>query len=140
MTKAITKVDGRTKNGTKIDLAKVIQLKEVHNMSYAQIGKQLGYSAPYVMKTYRKFKELLPSVNDSGFYTEHRADLINSVETKMLLEMANEDRLKKASVNNVAYAFQQLHNARRLEQDKSTANVGVSIQSRLSKALKGKDK
>ena len=60
---------------------------------------------------------------------------MNGVELKMLENLADDGRLKKASVNNLAYAFQNLHNARRLESGQSTANVGINIESRLSKAI-----
>ena len=42
---------------------------------------------------------------------------------------SDEEKLKKASLNNVAYAFNQIHTARRLEQGLSTGNVAISIES-----------
>ena len=36
-------------------------------------------------------------------------------------------KVQKASLNNVAYAFSQIHTARRLEEDKSTSNQSVKV-------------
>jgi len=50
-------------------------------------------------------------------------------------EYDGEEKLKKASINNVAYAFQNIHNAKRLESGQSTSNIGISIEAKLAKAL-----
>lgn len=43
----------------------------------------------------------------------------------MIASLADPEKLAKASLNNVAYAFQQVHTARRLEEGKSTENKSI---------------
>jgi hypothetical protein len=60
------------------------------------------------------------------------------MEWTLLRDMVDSDKRKRASLNNVAYAFQNIHNARRLESNQSTSNVAVDIQERLRRAKKRK--
>ena len=129
------KLDGRTKNGKPIDVMQVIKLREVNGLSYGQIGKHLGYSVPHISRVYRKFRKLLPSADILNAYKSSRIDLLNSMELKLLQNLNNEDKLKDASLNNVAYTIGQVSNLRRLEAGQSTANIGISIEAKLAKAL-----
>ena len=55
----------------------------------------------------------------------------------MLQDLSSEDKRAKASLNNVAYAFNQIHTARRLEEGKSTAGgVTVNIELTYQEATK----
>ena len=124
--KSQNKIDKRTKNGKKLDLAEVIKLKDVNNLSYNQIGKQLGYSGPYIHKAYNKFKDLVQDTDTSNNFSDNRVRILSSIEMNMLQDMVNVDKREKASLNNVAYAFNQIHTARRLEEGKGTAG-GVTV-------------
>ena len=121
-----TKIDKRTKNGKKLDLAEVIKLKDVNNLSYNQIGKQLGYSGPYIHKAYNKFKDLVQDTDTSNNFSDNRVRILSSIEMNMLQDMVDKDKRTKASLNNVAYAFNQIHTARRLEEGKGVAG-GVTV-------------
>ena len=44
----------------------------------------------------------------------------------MVQAMMDPESIAKASLNNRAYAFTQVHNARRLEEGKSTSNVSYA--------------
>ena len=121
-----TKIDKRTKNGKKLDLSEVIKLKDVNNLSYNQIGKQLGYSGPYIHKAYNKFKDLVQDTDTSNNFSDNRVRILSSIEMNMLQDMVDKDKRTKASLNNVAYAFNQIHTARRLEEGKGTAG-GVTV-------------
>ena len=59
---------------------------------------------------------------------------VNEGKLPVLGKLMEEGKLKSASLNNVAYAFQQVMNARRLESGQSTSNIGISIEQRLAKA------
>jgi hypothetical protein len=129
------KVDGRTKNGKRIDIMQVIKLRDVNGLSYGQIGKHLGYSVPHISRVYRKFKELLPSTEILTTYNDNRTSLLSGIELKLLEQLHKDDKLKDASLNNVAYTIGQVSSLRRLESGQSTANIGIKIEGRLAKAL-----
>lgn len=122
------KPDGRTKHANKLDIRKVIKLKDVNGLSIAEISRQLGYSEPYIHKVYKDFRKLMPSAEVSETYDTNRASLLSGMEYKLLENLAKEEKLSKASLNNVAYAFNQIHTARRLEEGKATGGVTVNIE------------
>ena len=140
------KLDKRIKkgrNGKKLDIMQVLKLRDVHGLKWADISKQLGYSEPYIIKVYQDFRKIMPSHEISESYDANRTNLLSGMEYKMLQNMSNEDKLQKASLNNVAYAFNQIHSARRLEEGKGvaggvTVNIEVAYQeaTELSKALR----
>ena len=59
---------------------------------------------------------------------------------QLMASLLDPERLAKASLNNVAYAFTQIHQAGRLEQGKTTENIGVLSRyiSQSNKELFGK--
>ena len=120
------KIDKRTKNGKKLDIRKVLKLKDVNGLSFAEIARALDYSEPYIHKVYKAFKSFMPSGEISESYETNRSNLLSGMEYKLLQNLAKEDKLKKASLNNVAYAFNQIHTARRLEEGKGIAG-GVTV-------------
>ena len=69
------------------------------------------------------FKSVFRNLVDVDSYRAHRVRLLEAAEFTLLQSMMNEEKLAKASVNNLAYAYAQLHTARRLEQGASTSNV-----------------
>jgi hypothetical protein len=58
-------------------------------------------------------------------YRKHRTELFTVTERQLMASLTDADKLAKASLNNVAYAFQQIHTARRLEEGKSTENKSI---------------
>ena len=70
------------------------------------------------------------SCNDAGSQTAgripwSRIQILTGIEAELLRHLADPDRLKKASINNLAYAFYQINNARRLEEGRSTQNLDM---------------
>ena len=62
-------------------------------------------------------------------------ELLSAAEFELLRKLVDAGKIEKASLNNMAYAFSQIHTARRLEDGKTTSNVGVAVEVRLAKAL-----
>lgn len=50
---------------------------------------------------------------------------MSAAEEQLIASLLDPDKIAKASLNNVAYAFQQIHTARRLEEGKSTENKSI---------------
>ncbi len=58
-------------------------------------------------------------------YRKHKVQILECIEDKLLSELCNPARVKKATLGNVAYAFEKVHIARRLEAGESTQNLGL---------------
>ena len=127
--------DKRTNTGKPIDLKKVLDLKYNKKLSYQEIGDTLGYSKQYIGRVIKHFKSLSLNPDITETYQNNRVHLLNNVELNLLTKFGDEDKLKKATLGNVAYALQNISNLRRLESNQSTQNIGISIQAKLSKAL-----
>ena len=125
-TTGIDPIDKRTKNGKKLDVAQVIQLRDVQGLSFPKIGKVTGYDQGYIHRVYTKFKKLVNSTDISTAFADNRVNILNTMELSLLENLSKAEKLKKASLNNVAYAFNQIHTARRLEEGKGTGR-GLSV-------------
>lgn len=60
-------------------------------------------------------------------YEKYQADIIKGKLGKVILSI-DDDRLKTASANNLAYVAKNLHEIYRLETNQSTANVASKVQ------------
>ena len=114
-------VDSRPK-GT--PLRDIVELR-LQGHSGAEIARHLGISKQAVSK---RLKGLMGKLDGDRLeaYRAHRVALLESIEEGLLSELVNPDRVKKATLVNVAYAFTQLHNARRLEAGESTENLSLA--------------
>jgi predicted DNA-binding protein YlxM (UPF0122 family) len=112
----------------KIDVAKALKLRLQGN-TLEEIGKVFGVTRSAVHDSLQKFEAFTgfakPGVLTA--YSEHRAELFNVVEAHLTASLLDGDALAKASLNNRAYAFKQIHEARRLEMGQSTSNQALSL-------------
>ncbi len=58
-------------------------------------------------------------------YKKNKPTILNAAEMKVLGYLLDDEKLQKANLNNAAYTFTQLTQARRLEEGKSTVNIGL---------------
>ncbi len=70
-------------------------------------------------------------------YQKHKADILAGMQVKILKHI-DEDKLKSASVNNLAYAFQQFYNSERLERGKSLNNIEIHMDIAAIRDMKDK--
>ena len=129
------KIDKRTKNGKKLDIAQVIQLKDTNGLSFSKIGKMLDYSPGYIHKAYNEFKNILPSPEILDTYVQNKDRVFQGVEQKIVANIADEERLSKANVQQLGNVLKNVSNLRRLEAGQTTQNIGVGLEIRLAKAL-----
>ena len=120
------KIDKRTKNGKKLDIAQVIKLRDVQELSFPEIGKIVGYDQGYINRMYHQFKGMVKDADTTNTFTHNRTNILTSMELDLLQNMSKPDKLEKASLNNIAYTYNQIHTARRLEEGKGTAG-GVTV-------------
>lgn len=111
---------------SKIDVGKALKLRLQGN-TLEEIGSIFGVSRSAVHQALQKFTSFTDGFGPGQLtaYSENRADLFNAVEAHLTASLLDERALEKASLNNRAYAFKQIHEARRLEMGQSTGNVSV---------------
>ncbi len=114
-----------------IDVARALELRLKNNLSYGAIGEIMGVSKQAVQKRLSTFTQLLSDPEIDKAYDNAKAEVMTGVERRMLEMIVDPARLEKASVNNIAYAFDKVFQANRLVQGKSTVNQ-QSIQYILS--------
>jgi len=110
---------------TRLDVAQVWKLRVVNRLSLAEIARSLGVAKSTVHAALQRLQKLVPDPDLVKAYEEVRPTLLTAVEYRLIGSLMDEETLQKASLNNRAYAFQQVFNARRLELGESTENVSL---------------
>jgi transcriptional regulator with XRE-family HTH domain len=134
--KALKESDIGKQLDPRIPQDKILTLRYQHNLSYAAIGEQLGCSKSYVAKVLKKFEGLMESPETLEHFRRVRPDLLTAAEFKILRNLVNDTKLKEASANNLAYAFQQIHSARRIEEGLGASDVNINIVNILNEGLR----
>ena len=110
-------------------IAKNVPLRDIVKMRLAghtldQIGDHFGVSHQNISHRLNGALGVLDGDRLNAYRT-NRIAILEQIEEKMLGEICNPARMAKATVGNVAYAFTQVHTARRLESGQSTANISL---------------
>jgi hypothetical protein len=108
-----------------VDLLKAYKLRVINRLSYQEIADALDVPKSSIHRALTDLVTLLPNAEQQRAYEEARPDILTAVEERMIASLVDEEAIAKASLNNRAYAFKQIHEARRLEQNKSTENVSI---------------
>jgi len=109
-----------------IDLVDIYRLRYVNRLSWAEIAKIGNTSAPNVIQRYNRFVANLPEPEEVELYNQQRAELLTQAELTLLKQIFDKEKLAKASINNIAYAFTQVFQARRLESNQSNINIAIA--------------
>lgn len=112
-----------SENRGKIDTAKAFEMRYVRGLKIEEIAKYFGCSSSAVTQKLGRFKGILCEKDEIDTYEEKKSQLLSSVELKLLMKLACPGAIKKATLNNAAYAFTQIHTANRLTKGQSTENV-----------------
>lgn len=107
------------------DVLKAYRLRVLNHLSYQEIADQLGEPKSSVYKALAQLVALTHDQERLRQYEEIRPALLSAAEERMIASLVDEETIAKASLNNRAYAFQQLHTARRLETGQSTQNMSI---------------
>lgn len=116
-----------TTKKNKIDIALAFKLRVQNKLSLQEIADRFGCHKSSISTALRRFIAILPNPEEIQAYVNNKSQLLTGLELTLLTEISSPDKLKAASTNNLAYAFQQLNNANRLEAGKSTLNASVHI-------------
>ncbi len=116
----------------KIDIAEAFRLRVLNKLTLQEIADRFKCHKSSVSKALKRFIAILPDTGEIQAYLDNKSHLLTAVELTLLSELANPEKLKAASLNNLAYSFQNIHNANRLEAGKSTTNAAcvISIEHR----------
>jgi len=113
------------------DRAAALQLRLQRGWSYPEIARHLGIATSTLQDGLGAFKALLDQIQDGvslDTYTRTRRELLTAVEMQLLMDLTDAEKRKKATLGNVAYALQHVHNIRRLESGQSTENISIIMQ------------
>jgi len=105
-----------------VDVSSALDLRLNHGLSYSQIGT-LQQVSPQAI--HQKIKDLLP-IEGIKTYQENRADILSSLQVKLLGEL-DDDRIQKMSGKDLVVSAAVLFDKERLERDLSTDNVSALL-------------
>jgi predicted DNA-binding protein YlxM (UPF0122 family) len=110
----------------RVDVAKALKLR-LQGATLEDIADLQGVTKQAIDQALTKFQPFMRGLEPGQLtaYSEERANLFNVVEQHLTESLLDPDAMAKASLNNRAYAFKQIHEARRLEAGQSTSNISV---------------
>ena len=109
----------------KINLKKALSLRIDNKLSYAQIAKQFNVNKGTLYKALKPFIQLIDNPEALNAYNHNRPAILQALEMEIATNLATPDRLKKATLGNMAYALDKITHARRLEEGQSTENIAI---------------
>lgn len=107
----------------RIDVTKAFELRFKNKLSFQQIADIFQVSKQAVKERIDKFTKFIPDIDELETYRINKADILEAVQLKHVEALHDPERIKKASLNNVAFAFKEVNNAIRLERDEPTQNI-----------------
>jgi hypothetical protein len=96
-----------------------------NNHSFSDIALKYNCTPQAVQQALQPIIKTMLSPQEVSDYKKKKTDLLDSAECKLLGALIDDERIKKASVNNLAYAVQSINNINRLEKGLSTQNISV---------------
>lgn len=108
----------------KIDLDKAVKLKFLHGNTDENIAKIFGTSRQAVTKRLKPFHDILTDQGTLDTFRGNYTNILRNSSFTLMQALHDPDKIEAASLNNVAYAFNTVANHLRLEENKTTDNVG----------------
>ena len=116
------------KSTGRVDVAIALELRLKKGKTIQEIADHFGVCKQAVSQRLRAFMGILQTPDALKAYQNSKTDILSAVELKLVSQLLDGDKLKDASLNNVAYALQNVFNMNRLEQDKSTSNIALALK------------
>lgn len=107
----------------RIDVAKALEMRLKQGRSYQEIADHFGVAKQSAHAALKRFSALILQAGELQAFRSSKADVLESVEAQLLIDLADPARRQKASLNNTAYALGQVSTLTRLEKGQSTSNV-----------------
>jgi predicted DNA-binding protein YlxM (UPF0122 family) len=120
--------DNLPEEPNRIDLALAIDLRFKHNLSYREIAARLGVCHQAVQQRLNSVIKLLGEPDENNAYDKNRAHFLTGIERQLIKQLIDKNKIKKATLGNVAYALDKVNNILRLERGQATNNQAIQIQ------------
>lgn len=114
------------KNGIHTKATRFLDLA-LKNVPPSEISKAIDVPVRTVKDHLAKFRKKFKELGAVKEYEASKQQLLSATELRMLKSLNDESKHKKASLSSVAFAFEKLHQAGRLERNQSTKNLAVSF-------------
>jgi len=125
---------GGSKKGTVKQAVKPAQLSQALHLAalkrpVQEIARAVKLPPSTTCRLLKRYGSWLQELEHIEDYTDTRSQLLTAGELKLFKSMMEQEKLDKASVNNLAYAMRQLYDMGRLERGQSTSNVSTQTVS-----------
>ena len=117
--------DDITEEDQQFPLHEMWKLRYKHNYSYQQIADKMGCNKSNVIRKLQGYISMLPNADEIQSYQNNKTTVLQAMELLTIKEMMSPQKIKDASFNNLAYGFNTIYQANRLESGKSTSNINV---------------
>jgi predicted DNA-binding protein YlxM (UPF0122 family) len=115
---------------TSIDISKAVKLRFVNGLSYKEIAEAINAKKTTVYDALQPFNKMMASENYLTAFRENQVPILEKILSDLAVNIADSDKLKKASLNNVAYSFDRVFNALRLLKGEATSiNINANTYS-----------
>jgi predicted DNA-binding protein YlxM (UPF0122 family) len=102
------KLKTRTYPPEKIPLAEALKFRYQNKLSLQEIADRYGVSSSAVHQRLAKFQALLLEPEEAEAFQDQETQILRTVRFKILEGMLSGDKIKDASLNNMAYAHSNL--------------------------------
>ena len=118
----------RKGNNQIVDVSKALKMFFTQGMTKTDIAKFFGVTIQTICHHLKPFENMMVNGDGLTAYQENRALIKDNVEFILLSDLADVNKRGAATLNNVAYAYRQVHETRRLDEGQSTANVDLHAE------------
>ena len=109
----------------KVNLTEAIKLRIRKHWTFKEIADKYGVSESYICRELNDLSALIPNPEVRSAYAEAKAEILESVQFKMISSLVEPAKIQKATLGNMAYAASKLDEMIRLERGQSTKNINV---------------
>ena len=121
-------IDRKIGKRPKWDVIEAMRLKYKNKLSFDSIGAIYGVTGQAIEQGIKRVWGMVPDIAEMKAFEHNKPLLLTMAEQKILGKIVDDKVLQKASLNNLAYSLQNIHNINRLEQGKSTENLNIRSQ------------
>jgi hypothetical protein len=99
-------------------------------MTYEDIGAKFGVTKQAVEQALRPFRDMMSANGSLQTFEGNYSKILSLGKFKLMEEIFKQDKLDKASINNLAYAFDKIAHHHNLETGKATQHIAYKDVSR----------
>lgn len=112
-----------TVSPNRINKAEAFKLRYKNCLTYQEIADHYGVTKEAAYQAIQSLTKHLPDPEEVEAYRQNKSEILDGVERVLVSNLLNPAKLKEASLNNVAYSFQQVATQNRLEKGLATERI-----------------